>query len=208
MSLIMNLYSYIVRYDSGFSPNPFYGYCTLAACKQTIRKGANIGDWIVGCGSADKNIQQGGRLVYAMQIAEVCFFNEYFKDDRFQNKKPNLNGSRKQARGDNIYYKLNNSWKQSDSYHSKIDGSPNLNHIRRDTSIDRVLISHRYVYFGANGPAIPICLTSNGKPLCHKGRGHSRFSTTTDKVMIKFFEKWLYSLKKDGFVGNPFDWGE
>ena len=27
------LYSYIVATDSGFSPNPFHGFCTLACCK-------------------------------------------------------------------------------------------------------------------------------------------------------------------------------
>ncbi|MEZ1875782.1 hypothetical protein QVM44_32900, partial [Pseudomonas aeruginosa] len=24
------VHSYVVRYDSGFAPNPFYEYCTLA----------------------------------------------------------------------------------------------------------------------------------------------------------------------------------
>ncbi len=44
------IHSYIVRYDSGFAPNPFYGFCTLATCKPDIRKHAQVGDWIVGTG--------------------------------------------------------------------------------------------------------------------------------------------------------------
>ena len=48
----MNIYSYIVRYDSGFAPNPFYGYCTLANCKPIIRGHAQVNDWVVGTGSA------------------------------------------------------------------------------------------------------------------------------------------------------------
>jgi Nucleotide modification associated domain 2 len=28
----MKVYSYVVRCDTGFAPNPFWGYCTLAAC--------------------------------------------------------------------------------------------------------------------------------------------------------------------------------
>lgn len=41
------IYSYVVRYDSGFAPNPFYGYCTLATCKPDIRRAAEVGDWLV-----------------------------------------------------------------------------------------------------------------------------------------------------------------
>jgi hypothetical protein len=40
------IYSYVVRYDSGFAPNPFYGYCTLATCKPDIRRGAEVGDLV------------------------------------------------------------------------------------------------------------------------------------------------------------------
>ena len=29
----MTLYSYIVKHDNGFAPNPFHGFCTLACCK-------------------------------------------------------------------------------------------------------------------------------------------------------------------------------
>ena len=36
------VHSYVVRYDSGFAPNPFYEYCTLATCKPNIRKGADL----------------------------------------------------------------------------------------------------------------------------------------------------------------------
>ena len=202
----MNLYSYIVRYDSGFAPNPFYGYCTLATCKPDIRKGANVGDWIVGCGSADRQINQGGKLVYAMEITEHLCFEEYFRDDRFQSKKPNLNGSKKQQRGDNIYSKVNNSWRQLNSYHSNEDGSPHIEHINRDTRVNRVLISDKYVYFGANGPDIPTHMISNEKKLCHEGIGESKFSTPKDEIMIKKFKEWFYSLNQSGYVNHPFDW--
>ena len=44
----MKLYSYIITEDTGFSPNPFWGCCTLADCKPEIRRNAKVGDWIVG----------------------------------------------------------------------------------------------------------------------------------------------------------------
>ena len=46
-----SLFSYVVRYDSGFAPNPFHGFCTLATCKPGIRAHANVGDWVVGTAS-------------------------------------------------------------------------------------------------------------------------------------------------------------
>jgi len=56
----MKLHTYVVRYDSGFAPNPFYGYCTLATCKPPIRKSAAVEDWIVGCGSNDRSVRAAG----------------------------------------------------------------------------------------------------------------------------------------------------
>ena len=34
------LFSYVVRYDYGFAPNPFEGCCTIATCKPQIRRAA------------------------------------------------------------------------------------------------------------------------------------------------------------------------
>ncbi len=44
----MRIYAYILKVDSGFAPNPFHGWCTLACCKPAIRRKARPGDWIVG----------------------------------------------------------------------------------------------------------------------------------------------------------------
>lgn len=42
---ISTLYSYVIRQDSGFAPNPYYGVLTLACCKPRIRKeiGESVG---------------------------------------------------------------------------------------------------------------------------------------------------------------------
>ncbi len=82
----MRLYSYKVRYDIGFAPNPFHGVCTLATCKPRIRAGASVGDWVVGVGSASQGTL--GRLVFGMQVEEKMTFDEYWDDERFQSKKP------------------------------------------------------------------------------------------------------------------------
>ena len=56
----MKIHSYVIDHDLGFAPNPFYGVCTLAACKPRIRGHAKIGDYVIGTGSKRKNIN--GRL--------------------------------------------------------------------------------------------------------------------------------------------------
>lgn len=65
----MKFYSYVIPRDFGFAPNPYFGYCTLATCKQGIRKSAHVGDWIGAFGAASMTIR--GRLVSLMLVDET-----------------------------------------------------------------------------------------------------------------------------------------
>lgn len=56
------LYSYVLREDTGFAPNPYHGFCTLACCKPLIRRRAEIGDWVIATGSNAKGKRRGGFL--------------------------------------------------------------------------------------------------------------------------------------------------
>ena len=124
----MKIYSYIVKRDYGFAPNPFYGYCTLATCKPVIRKHAEIGDIIVGIGSGGKNSVYKNRMIFAMKISEVLTYDQYWNDIRFQKKKPIMSGSKKQMYGDNIYHTsfATGEIVQEYSHHSYPDGRTNL----------------------------------------------------------------------------------
>jgi hypothetical protein len=194
-----------VRYDSGFAPNPFYGFCTLATCKPDIRKSATTGEWVIGSGSADKSLKRGGFLVYAMRVTETIHFMQYWNDPRFQNKKPDLSRSRMRACGDNIYCKaVNGRWGQLNSFHSQNDGSPNPKHIKRDTGVDRILVSEDFVYFGGEGPKIPAKFRNfGGKDICMKGQGRKILD---DPKFIGEFVTWLQSLGQQGYAGRPLDW--
>ncbi|TBD04824.1 hypothetical protein ELH21_10710 [Rhizobium leguminosarum] len=203
---MMSIYSYIVRYDSGFAPNPFYGICSLATCKPLIRQHAKIGDWVVGCGSDDRTVRRGGHLVYAMLITEQVTFDQYDSDPRFKAKKPIRNGSRKQSAGDNIYYHAAGiaGWSQRDSFHSQANGGPNPKHVANDTKVDRVLLSDDYIYFGGEGPEFPANLVDNrGRHICKNGIGRSKFK---DEVMEGAFVAWIRSLGPGGLQGAPFEW--
>lgn len=202
----MRLYSYVVRYDSGFAPNPFYDWCTLATCKPRIRQSAQVGDWIIGTGSNNQQVQRGGHLVYAMQVSQVMTFNDYDADARFQSKKPYRRGSRKQSCGDNIYYRDadNKRWLQRDSFHSNADGTRRDDHVERDTGVNRVLASDQYVYFGGTGPRVPKSLTAaDGRSLCKNGIGYYVFD---EPQFIGKVETWVAALSGAGYQGPPFEW--
>lgn len=200
------IHSYVVRYDSGFAPNPFYSYCTLATCKPSIRRSANVGDWVVGSGSNDRSVRRGGHLVYAMRVTEAMTFDEYGQDPRFESKKPYRNGSRKQSCGDNIYFRVaaGVAWQQRDSFHSRPDGSLNPEHVARDTGVNRVLISNDFVYFGGEGPEFPDELQDQkGRHLCKTGIGLTTFD---DAQLVASLERWIRSLAVRGYQGAPFEW--
>ena len=199
----MRLYSYVVRHDYGFAPNPFHGTCSLATCKPDIRRTAGIGDWIVGTGSKTQDRQ--GTLVYVMQVAKEMPFNQYWNEARFQPKKPNLGGSLKQAFGDNIYLKdLDGLWHQSDSHHSLIDGSQNERNVTRDTETDRVLIGCIYAYWGGTGPTIPAPFRNwQGRDICKTGPGHK---CHFPRLMVDEFVAWFTHRGQFGYLSEPVEW--
>lgn len=202
----MTLYSYVVRYDSGFAPNPFHGWCTLATCKPRIRQSAQVADWIVGTGSDARGARRGGHLVYAMCVTETMTFNDYDADARFQSKKPYRRGSRKQSCGDNIYYRnaAGARWLQRDSFHSSPDGTRCREHVEHDTAVDRVLVSDKFVYYGGLGPRVPETLTAaDGRHLCKAGIGYYVFR---DPSFIATVEAWVALLGTAGYQSPPLEW--
>ena len=198
----MKLFSYVVARDYGFAPNPFFGICTLATCKPRIRKTAALGDWIIGTGSKARGRQ--GRLVFAMRVSDAMTFNEYWLDERFLKKRPNLRGSLKQAFGDNIYFRDERGhWQQQDSHHSYANGAPNMHNIRNDTQADRVLMGMDYVYWGGNGPLIDQAFRDyGGHDICAARNHKSNFPDD----LVRDVSTWLRSLDQHGYLGDPPDW--
>lgn len=99
------LYSYLMTNDSGFAPNPFFGYMTLANCKPSLRKISTIsreaireGIFVAGFTSKslyeriNKNPFNEPRLVFIMKISEKLTYENYWKDNRFQQKIPPVLG--------------------------------------------------------------------------------------------------------------------
>ena len=110
----------IITRDYGFAPNPFWNICSLATCKPQIRERALKGDWVAGFGGAKTTIAR--KMVFLMQVDEICTFDEYWEDSRFFVKRPRFDGNYQQCYGDNIYYHIGGERMQENSHHSYADG--------------------------------------------------------------------------------------
>lgn len=149
----MSAYSYIVRRDYGFAPNPFHGFITLATCKPAIRQGAQVGDSIMGFSSKDS----GNKLIFIMKVSEKMTFDDYWNNPAYRYKKPVMNGSLVKQYGDNIYHHdQNGNWIQEDSHHSYEKGTINKYNLYRDTgTTDKVLIGRDFIYLGKSMIELP-----------------------------------------------------
>lgn len=198
----MGYYSYKIEHDFGLAPNPFGEYCTLAICKSGLRKSKNlnIGDWIFGAGSKALKIEN--HLIYAMQVEEKIGFNDYWKDPRFQYKKPVLNGSLVQLYGDNIYHtdEETQEWIQEDSAHSLDNGVANAGHMSSDLAGEFVLISKKFYYFGDHAVKIP----DEFQEVFTLSRAVKGPSIPED--IAKRFVQWITQNYSEGILGDPISW--
>lgn len=190
----LGLYSYILVHDTGFSPNPFWGYCTLACCKPTIRRTAKKGNWIVGLSPK----AYGHKLIYAMLVKEVLTYKEYFNDDRFAAKIPGYTKGKVVYKcGDNIYKPLpDGDFQQLQSVHSN-GQYKNLDTKAHDLGGKNVLISENFYYFGSQPLDLPLELHD-----LKVGRGHkNKFS---DNVILAFEE--FIRTNRTGVHAAPSKW--
>lgn len=137
------------------------------------------------------------KLVYIMKVDESMSFDEYWKDDRFIEKKPVFNKGAMFMYGDNIYHHENGKWVQELSHHSKEDGGYNYNNLSIDTRIDRVLISREYYYFGNNAIDIP----DEYLWVINKGIGHG---VVKEEEKIGDFLNYIRKNFEIGINGVPY----
>ena len=188
-----NVFVYTIKYDLGFAPNPFHGVCSLATCKPSIRKAAEVGDIVLGKGKAPN----GDRAVFVMEVDEIVTYDEYWHHPEFECKKPRCNGNPTYACGDNIYHRASDgSWVQACSYHDCDD-------VEHDTGqTDRVLLSQNFTYFGAEGPNLPELHDATLKQGIR-----NMWYRFTDRDRREL-ESWIGSLNGQGRMGMPADFRE
>lgn len=191
----MKLCTYIVKYDRGLAPNPFWGWCTLAVCTPNhqparLRKG----DWIAGfLGKKRQN-----HFLYAMELCEdPISMDDYFRHPEFQVKKPNLGGDWMERCGDNFYSLKSDgqTWQQHrNRYHVGAD------HLKKDTKHPIVFIARNAWYFGASAKPPPpgFC------PLIPSGTFPRGIRTNHEPELVKRFCDWVRTFPV-GVHGLPND---
>jgi len=179
----MKLYSYVVEHDTGRAPNPYFGVCTLCRCKyrkcrakpKTVIELAQVGDWVVGTGGADKRKSVGhGKLVYAMRVDEKLTREEYYACPRFAAKRRVKTGTYRQTQGDNE--PPTDDFQKREQY---------------------ALVSRHFYYFGASAIDIPKQAPRNLE------KRRPGFRCDFAPADIRRFVEWLENRDKPGRHGDP-----
>lgn len=193
------IYSYVLRFDDGAAPNPFWGLCTLTICKPVIRRNAKEGDWVIGTGSKNAKLKDSKThdlsrgIVYAMKITDIKLLSDY---DKFcmsfqPDKIPKWRADDWRLRvGDCIY---NYSTRSVPSIRKSVHNERNR---KRDLSGINSLISNHFYYFGSDVKIIPEKL----KNLIKKNQGHKKIENAN---LIMNFEEWINQFEKNKIYADP-----
>lgn len=183
----MKIYSYVVKHDAGFAPNPFGGFLTLATCKPKIRANIAAGDILFGTGSAAT--VGNDKLVYAAIVNKIESLQEYGASSDYEIKTPSARGEWWRKHGDNIYYWADDQWQWRRNIHHPITA------LEKDTSGQNALICRAFWYFGRDAIEIP----GNFRSVVKRGPG---CKITTNEKLIDSILEWLHNLP-NGLNGLP-----
>lgn len=199
----MTTRTYRLDHDLGFAPNPYFGWCTLACCMPKIRQHADESDIIIGmAGSGKKGLGRiHPQLIFWMRVDEALTFDDYWKDSRFVNKRPQMQGPKIRMVGDRTYRHEPGSddWQFEVSMHHIPAALGNGNHVDIDTSVDRLLVGKQFTYWGDSGPKLPAHLMT----LFPNPRGQK---CPPEGPLLDELHQLIEIDNPRGPVGDPADW--
>lgn len=139
----MKVFTYVQVNDGGSAPNYDSPALTLAVCKPRIRRTAQRGDLVLAFAGRRLGLDPHG-VRWAGVVAEKLTFAEYWADNRFAGKRPDVSAS-----PDNFYRPTADGLEQV----------PNVTHgpnaTQTDTGGQYVLVFDTCWRFGEAAPAIP-----------------------------------------------------
>ena len=189
----MKICTYTIKKDTGFAPNPFHGYCTLATCTPNhmgarLDRRDSIGIFVRASSSRC--------LVCTILLGEILGYDSYYHDGRFEKKKPVLTGPPELRCGDNIYHRNRaGKWvRDKGPYHQDPWA------FEQDTRYARVYIGTTFAYFGENAYDHP--LPPSLRSVLKKRQG-LKYTREGDPLFKKYW-RWLES-QPPGVHGQPRD---
>ena len=200
----MRLFAYKMTHDTGFAPNPFWGYLTLATCKPKIREHKRPGDWIAGFTSTALCGDWVGdeRLVFLMQVEEKVALADYFRDRRFESRIPRDRPATNVYRcGDNIYRPLVPNARDAREF----EQLPNCHHGPEEKDHDlnglHALITRRFAYFGVEALPVP----RHVRPYVPAGQS-AHGTETRDPTRVESFIDYVFSVADSPVMARPHQW--
>ena len=200
----MRLFTFKMTHDTGFAPNPFWGYLTLATCKPKIREHKRPGDWVAGFTSKELCGDSVGaeRLVFLMQVEERMALADYFHDRRFQSRIPRDPPAAKVYRcGDNIYRPLVRNARDATEFEQLPNDHHGLDQKDHDMTGRHALIARRFAYFGVEALRVPRDVRPNVPP---GQSAHGR--ETRDLARAKRFIDYVFSVGHAPVMARPHQW--
>jgi hypothetical protein len=173
----MDVWTYVIAYDAGAAPNFDPPSTTLTVCKPRIRKSARRGDLVLAFNAKRLNPTEPHSVRWAGVVTEIIPLNNYWKNSRFQGKKPDRSQT-----PDNIYYQ--------NSRTGELDQAKNTTHgpadRARDISGANALVLKPSWHFG---PAVAVLPKTFNLRMIGGRRGHRRFPI--DELTFDKLKLWL-----------------
>jgi hypothetical protein len=141
----MIVWTYVIQVDAGAAPNFEAPATTLTVCKPQIRMRAGPGDLVLAFNGTKLNPDDPHSVCWAGVVGEVLGMGDYWKDERFQSKKPG-----RSLTPDNIYRPMRSGElrRVENSTHTPTD-------YQRDVGGINALIFESSWHFGPFGPQLP-----------------------------------------------------
>lgn len=205
------LFIYRMTHDTGNSPNPSWGFCTVTCCATHYRQVAKVGDWLMGISGSNlfgdkyyNNIFEH-RIIYLMKVSRIMRWQQYCSSE---------------------LYKINKNWRAKDSkghiyevYGDFTDSKNNNNNCcfcedeldENNVTSDNVLISDYFYYFGRNAQIIPekyknlLPLDGNCRlTTSSTERTHFGIKNVDNQELARDFLRYILRTYSPGVHGIPF----
>jgi Nucleotide modification associated domain 2 len=144
----MDVWAYVFTHDRGVAPNFEPPETTLTLCKPRIRKRAKRGDLVLAFNGATLSCERHS-VRWAGVVSEVIPFKDYWRDPRFDGKRPGRPRGPEQ-KPDNIYRPTDEGGFERVENDAHAPAS-----IRRDLGGVNALILKPSWYFGGTNPILP-----------------------------------------------------
>ena len=175
----MRVWTYVIANDRGSAPNYYKPAVTLAVCKPSIRRNAKVGDLVVAF-SGRKITNKCHSVQWAGVVSEVMTMGEYWKDKRFDSKKPGNT-----CKPDNFYALVSGDYRQiKNTTHGE-------KHVKRDVGGRNTLVFAQAWHFNPTKDDLPESFDLRMQPGARRGHRVSDISNVKFHKIIRWLSQQI-----------------